>query len=290
MNQCCLCKSKKSQIEYKLNHYQVLTCQKCGLLRRDIQLSPKKLEQLFSPLYFTKEQKDYFAGQFSTRINSKLPRNQQFISRLNIIENLVGRKKKTILDIGCGSGTFLKLAHNRHWKTLGVDLADYPVKFAREKFGLKVIKKSIEKAKIPSHSFNAVVCWDVISNFQNPDRVFQETYRILRPGGIFAFEVAVVDSLLNWASNFVYYTTAGRINRFTQIGLPFQHAYHFTRSSIRQLAKKHKFIPLKTENDEMDYRYSSLPKQFLPLLSTIASIAKVIGKTTRYRMYLKKPD
>ena len=127
-----------------------------------------------------------------------------------------------------------------------------------------------------------------MSNFQQPQRIFQESYRLLKPGGIFALQLTVVDSLLNFFSDQIYHLTGGRLKTFSQIGYPFQHAYHFTRNTIKRLTRKYKFTIIKTENVKITYRYSSLPQFLVPLLDLSELITHPLNKGVRFRIYARK--
>lgn len=288
MKQCYLCSSTVAREKFVFPRYKILVCGKCGIYRRHRELTKTELVEVFSSKYFTKEQKDYFKGQFSQRINLKLPRNQSFLQRLETINELTHEKKGKLLDIGCGSGVFIKLAKEQGWKIEGVDISSYAAKFAREKFGLKIHVGAFETFKPPKNSFDVITSWDVISYSQHPEVIFKKVYQLLKPKGVFAFEVTVVDTLLNYLSYIPYYLSSGAMYEYCSRGLPFEHAYHFTRRTINRYMKQFGFTIVQAENHELDFRFSSIPKAYLPVVNLVSMVAQGLGKTVLYRLYTRK--
>ena len=92
---CDLCGIDQSffKILYNLDNFRIMKCKKCGLVFRDIILSPQETNQLYSSDYFTKEQKDFFFGNNDFRISD-------FTNRIIEIEKIY-TKKGRLLDVGC---------------------------------------------------------------------------------------------------------------------------------------------------------------------------------------------
>lgn len=92
-------------------------------------------------------------------------------------------KNKKVLDIGCGWGDFLiKDPQN----FIGVDINEELLERARER-GLKVAKFNAQKLPFPDEEFDGVYCNNVIEHLfpEEAYKMFQETERVLKPGGIF---------------------------------------------------------------------------------------------------------
>jgi len=106
------------------------------------------------------------------------------------------KKGSSILDIGCGSGrtTFplVKLGH----KVIGIDLTPAMIKSAKwisKEFGIKVDFKvgNAKNLKFKDNSFdNAIFSfngWNQVPGRENRQKVLNEAYRIIKPGGYYIF-------------------------------------------------------------------------------------------------------
>lgn len=103
----------------------------------------------------------------------------------------------SVLDVGCGCGNFLfHLAATAGCQGTGLDLSIERVKFARARLagldrhgllGIEFVHGSATAIPFETASFSHVVSQDAL--FLVPDKPVShaEIYRVLRPGGLFAF-------------------------------------------------------------------------------------------------------
>lgn len=100
----------------------------------------------------------------------------------------------SVLDVGCGCGNFLfHLAATTGGTGTGLDLSIERIKFARERLaelggpGIEFVHGSATAMPFEDASFSHVVSQDAL--FLVPDKPVShaEIYRVLRPGGLFAF-------------------------------------------------------------------------------------------------------
>lgn len=280
---CPLCGNKKSFTRYKLPKFDIYECVNCHLRKRSLKLTQDKRKQLYSKKYFTQEQKEYFAPCLST-IQKEDSRIKGFTQRLIKLESLTSTKSKNLLDIGCATGTFLKLAEERGWEAQGIDISQFAIRKAKKQ-KLRAIVTSIEKFPIPKNKFTAITAWEVLPNFENPNLGLQKIKSMLKPKGILAIQLTVVDSLLFDISHLIYFLSRGKLSYFVANGYPVNHSFHFSRLTLNSLLKKHGFKVISSENIEFNFQYSKMPKIIIPLLKLIGLIAKRINRTTQYRVF-----
>ena len=87
-----------------------------------------------------------------------------------------------LLDVGTGVGTLVRLAAERGWAAVGVDVDAAVVAYARAR-GLDVRLGELAKLELPAESFDLVSLWNVIDFVADPVAVLAECHRVLVPGG-----------------------------------------------------------------------------------------------------------
>ena len=104
-----------------------------------------------------------------------------------ILDNIKPRKNQTLLDIGCGSGSFLELCE---CIKIGIDPSFKLLKKAKS----FVVQGKAESLPFKDKSFDFVVSITSMHNFENIDKAIQEISRVAKG--------KVLISLLRKAKNF----------------------------------------------------------------------------------------
>jgi len=107
-----------------------------------------------------------------------------------------------VLDVGCGTGEFEQLAHQRfpEARLVGIDVTPDMLAVARGKFQdatwVTFLLAQAEDLPVASESFDAVVSCSMLHHVEEPERLLRECVRVLRPGG----QLVVVD----WCRDFLH--------------------------------------------------------------------------------------
>jgi len=105
------------------------------------------------------------------------------------------RPGETVLDLGSGGGIDVLLSARRvgaSGKAYGLDMTDEMLALARENqrkagtLNVEFLKGEIEAIPLPDNTVDVIISNCVINLSGDKDRVLQEAFRVLKPGGRFA--------------------------------------------------------------------------------------------------------
>lgn len=102
-----------------------------------------------------------------------------------------------LLEVGAGSGGFLVLMRTLGWQVTGLEPDPIAAEGARLKSGLDVIATTLEEARLPEASFDAITMSHVLEHLPDPAVTLLECHRVLRPGGRIAIVTPNLESLLH---------------------------------------------------------------------------------------------
>ncbi len=89
------------------------------------------------------------------------------------------------LDIGCGTGNVLRISQNIFAKTYGVDISEILLTRIAPSFpNSYFVASDAENLPFKNESFNCISCYALLHHIYSHEMLFNETYRILKPGGI----------------------------------------------------------------------------------------------------------
>lgn len=131
--------------------------------------------------------KMYFYESFASEFDSKMnmydtnKRLEVFFEEFLSTEDLNG---KSLLDAGCGTGWFSKIASEKGASVTSMDLGENLLAEVAKKCDSKRVVGSILEIPFPENTFDVVVSSEVIEHTPDPYKALHEIYRVLKPGGI----------------------------------------------------------------------------------------------------------
>jgi ubiquinone/menaquinone biosynthesis C-methylase UbiE len=131
--------------------------------------------------------------EYWSRFANTFDEDQKYIVGGAVQQAVIGRLSEErdlgeAIELGCGRGYFTKAIARNATQVLATDLSDEMVEAARtalkEFQNITVQKADCENTAFPPENFDTVVMVNVVHFIENPDKCLQESYRILKPGGV----------------------------------------------------------------------------------------------------------
>lgn len=199
-----------NNINMKIEDYDLIRCLSCGLEFSDPMVEPSS--------EFYKE---------ITQLNNKYYADFRWewgktLSQLNTSQNL-NNKKINLIDVGCGSGFFLKYLrdNSNNIEAIGIDSTPSSIKTCKDK-GLNALCCTLDEFKLySSKQIDIITFWHLLEHVADPMHLVQTAQKLVKLNGSIYFSVPLSPT---------YYETI----ELHPLNLP---PHHLTRWSIPSLLK-----------------------------------------------------
>ncbi|MDD2735826.1 MAG: class I SAM-dependent methyltransferase [Desulfuromonadaceae bacterium] len=197
--------------------HSVSYCRICGIGTTEPQPDDEILHALHSTQYYRNGEGVRFAGPVEWLVEGM---RRWRIHRLSQLVH-----KGRALDIGCGSGRFLRALRLSGWEVAGLELNDDTATAARKVHGLTV-EASLEA--FADKSFDLITITHVLEHIRDPRQMLAECARLLKPGGVIAVAVPNIES---WQARLTQ-------EHWFHLDLP-RHLWHFSEKWLsKELAER----------------------------------------------------
>lgn len=188
---CPLCASKKKMVLYPKHYPRIVQCCSCKFIYTNPRLKKKYLQKLYGQEYFNNINSSLLG--YSNYIKDKEKTIKTFKKRLKTIETI--KKIGKLLDVGCATGFFMKVAQDHGWQTEGVEISEFATKYARETFSLTIHQADFQNLRLEKKSYDVITLWDVIEHVSDPIATLKKTHSLLKDNGLLVFSTPDVGSL-----------------------------------------------------------------------------------------------
>jgi 2-polyprenyl-3-methyl-5-hydroxy-6-metoxy-1,4-benzoquinol methylase len=162
--------------------------------------------------------------------------------KVSLINKLTNRPG-SLLDVGAGTGDFLKSAEQKKWRVEGVE----PNPKARKLASLKKLKLCSDIEECTDQKFDVISLWHVLEHLPNTQDYLAKLKTLLKNNGHLIIAVPNYKSFD--ATYYKEYWAAFDVPR---------HLYHFSQYSIKKLAEENKLEFVKVLPMKFDAYYVSL--------------------------------
>ena len=225
---CCpLCGEAKLEYVFAVDEQGVERCRSCSLVLLNPQPDADDA-RLYSEGYYRGQCDLKQRGEENVLDPARIQRRLESCAGIvETIERALGRKGRW-LDLGCGPGFLLKVAHDAGWEVAGADVSEFATRYAREVFGVRELRTGpLEQVDFPDGAFDVVTLQHVIEHFRDPVRMVHRIQGWLRADGLLWLETPDVDS--------------GRARRakadWDHLKVP-EHLFYFNERTLKRLLRR----------------------------------------------------
>ncbi len=178
---CPICERESEGIIRNSGWFSHFVCGECGT---EV-LSESRGEPAYPDDYFGSDEEKFrgTAGGIRRHWHEK---------RSVHLRGVVGPDARSLYDIGCGDGLFLKSASGQGFDIRGLEPMDKAREQAQKKLGCEIDAQPFTSS--PADGFDVVTAWQVIEHVEKPGELFDQVYKNLKPGGLFAVSTVNLES------------------------------------------------------------------------------------------------
>lgn len=206
--------------------FPLFRCRPCGCIFQHPMPDPAALSAYYPKDYWWVEDDNSASARFLSRLERGY-REFVTLDHLQQVERGASGRGRSLLDIGCGSGTFLHVAGQRGFQPHGMDVSPHAVAAAREQYGLDVRLGGIGSDAWQGSAFDVITMFHVLEHLQDPAGALAFAGSLLNPRGIL---VAQVPNAVSWQA-----LLFGR--RWYGLDVP-RHLINFTPRSVATLFRR----------------------------------------------------
>ncbi|MDZ4727503.1 MAG: class I SAM-dependent methyltransferase [Leptospira sp.] len=213
--------------------FKIVRCKKCRLVQVNPQPNLNEVLKYYNNSYFTERTDRGYDNYYSDKIRSEISRVFQL--NLNDLGFFKWEKEYRLsnhvslrsLDIGCAAGYFVDFMRTKGYESEGIEVADGPVEFARNKLGLKIHKEDfLAWDQDFKNKYDVITMWATIEHLHKPKETLQKIKKHLNPGGTLILSTCRYGILAKWK---------GLDWRYLNVP---EHLYYYSLSGLIQLLKE----------------------------------------------------
>ncbi len=243
--------------------FVIVECDKC----RFQFTNPRPTASQLSKYY---ESPDYISHASSAKsimdLLYRLARQYMLRKKLGWIKSLASTDS-SLLDFGCGTGSFLNVCRNAGWQVKGVE-PNAHARATAEKLNIPVFPSLNEMPQ--DQQFSVITLWHVLEHIADLHDTMNQLRQLLKANGHLV--LALPNHRAEDANLFGEHWAGYDVPR---------HLYHFTPDDVKTLARNYHFSIVKTLPLKLDAYYVSLLSAKYQNTSSIKSLQTAFRSNTK---------
>ena len=185
----------------------------------------------------SKKHFDEMSSDYSSTFTGKYTEPMHY----SLMKELEGKNFKTLMDVGCGNGTFLSMVINKFdVEVSGIDISPGMIEKSKELLDDRADLKVGDSEHLPWNDrfFDVITCSASFHHYPSPELVLKEMKRVLRSGGI----LMIADP---FTSNELFRFFANILMKFSKSG----DVRIYSQKEMQELLEKCGFSLIKWETE-----------------------------------------
>jgi 2-polyprenyl-3-methyl-5-hydroxy-6-metoxy-1,4-benzoquinol methylase len=166
---CRICGATNDR-QYRSGYY--IKCSECKVAFLERQESVAELDEYWETEFWNDEE-----------IEKRKAREPVFREAFSLLRKLKPQGG-SVLDIGCGIGTFLYVCREGGWNITGVEPSTTACQVAKREYGVDLINDAFASSLFPEKKFDAVFAAQVLHHLPDPAAFAADIARVLADDGV----------------------------------------------------------------------------------------------------------
>ena len=207
--------------------YTYSKCRACGFVYVNPRPTPEEVEEIYTAHTNPFDQVEYEG------MDVEAPTLHRLVKRLKRV-----LPEGRILDMGCGRGDFLKIAHDYGYEVQGSDLSTAESPHPE----VPIFQGFLKDANFPSQSFDIIVTRNTLEHIFDPNEDLRELNRLLKPGGLLYVKVPHRKYEEGWRCRAFF--------GFKSLYTPPVHLNHFDTFTLKRILDRNGFEHVSWESEK----------------------------------------
>jgi SAM-dependent methyltransferase len=225
---CNLCGSRRYTAIYEMpdarhffdEYFTVVECNECGLGFVNPRPDRSEIQKYYPRGYYQNDE----SASFKRYLQRRFMQQAQYLCGC---ENIPSPRR--LLDVGCFNGEFPRFMRARGWDVTGVEISEVSERIT----DFPVLTQEFSEIPVNQPSYDAITAWAVLEHVHDPMSYFQKVAQVLKPGGLFVFQVP---NFISTNSRCLFWEDVPR------------HLYFYTRETVQKYLEKSGLVLEKEDN------------------------------------------
>jgi SAM-dependent methyltransferase len=183
MQTCDMCSAPENNVFARKHDLDYLQCAKCGFVYADV-----------TEFDFSGFNEEIISGMQDQHVGKLESKSHLKNYRRRLKEFAPYRQTGNFLEVGCATGSFLKVVKSDGWSEFGVEPVESSAQYGIEQLGLNIHVGVLDTAPYLPGTFDIVYSNAVLEHLSSPKEVIAGVFELLRPGGLFYADTVNLDS------------------------------------------------------------------------------------------------
>jgi 2-polyprenyl-3-methyl-5-hydroxy-6-metoxy-1,4-benzoquinol methylase len=213
---CPVCRSTTIVPLATLRHMPYDRCEECGFVFTNPQAPDSVRAAFYDSAFYT----NYRHFEDLRRRDDPYFSVSMYTDPRRLARQVADARPESVLDFGCGTGTFLALLRDEFAvdEVDGLEISEEARRLAKRAYGLEI---AATPQGLPRSQYDFALLLEVIEHVPDPHVVMAELSDLVRPGGLVLITTPAVDNLLgrHLPSQCAHYTAPSHISLFTEASM-----------------------------------------------------------------------